>query len=87
MCMHGLAHWENNNFAIHSQEVINFCHSYKCVYVLDLDDIVIVLRSQHDSHHRTKADLFKKKLNEQIIGRSIKVHGMVGSDSLLMLYS
>ena len=73
MCMHGLAHWENNNFAIHSQEVINFCHSYKCVYVLDLDDIVIVLRSQHDSHHRTKADLFKKKLNEQIIGRSIKV--------------
>lgn len=39
---------------------------------LDLDDIVIILRSQHDSHQRKKADLFKKKLKEQIIGRSIK---------------
>ncbi|XP_046840897.1 beta-1,3-glucosyltransferase-like isoform X2 [Xenia sp. Carnegie-2017] len=37
-----------------------------------LDQLVIILRSQHDSYHRQKAERFKKKLNEQITARALQ---------------
>ncbi|CAB4026414.1 Hypothetical predicted protein [Paramuricea clavata] len=40
--------------------------------ILTLDDAVVILRSQHDSFHKNKANIFKKKLKEQITARSIK---------------
>ena len=38
-----------------------------------IDNIVIVVRSQHDSFHENKANLFAKKIEEQITARLIKV--------------
>ena len=38
-----------------------------------IDNVVIVVRSQHDSFHEKKANLFATKLNEQVTARSIKV--------------
>ena len=42
-------------------------------YLTFIDNIVIVVRSQHDSFHENKANLFAKKIEEQITARSIKV--------------
>ncbi|XP_028400737.1 beta-1,3-glucosyltransferase-like isoform X2 [Dendronephthya gigantea] len=40
--------------------------------ILTLDKVVFILRSQHDSYHKHKANIFTKKLKEQITARSIK---------------
>ena len=49
--------------------------------VLTLDDVVFIVRSQHDSYHKSKANIFKKKLKEQVNARSIK-----GQLSIKMLH-
>ena len=42
--------------------------------ILCSDDVVFIVRSQHDSYHKSKANIFKKKLKEQVNARSIKVY-------------
>ena len=38
-----------------------------------IDNVIFIVRSQHDSYHKNKANKFKKKLKEQVTARSIKV--------------
>ena len=56
------------------------------IIFLCLDDVVVILRSQHDSYHKNKANIFMKKLKEQITARSIKVRYQSNSLLIHMLY-
>ena len=55
------------------------CHFY---YPMRIDDVVFIVRSQHDSYHKNKANVFAKKLKEQVTARSLKVYFQTLSDSL-----